>query len=247
MSAARFRLRSARNAFMRLATFVLALALRSAAPLAGRAATLDAAEIAAAAGFDDGQVRRALAGEVVSRPISATSPNEVGAIVGAVLRAPVARRSCRTCAPAAAARARATRCAPRRRRASCWAATPARSSARSRSSRRRGFRTSATASTGRCSTCRTARPWCSCIGCSAGTATARSSRSVRPTVSRGYDALQFVVALLAVEGGTALIYENRTVSEQAARFGRLAQTMGRRMLVDEVRRYFEQVRAAVGG
>jgi hypothetical protein len=66
-------------------------------------------------------------------------------------------------------------------------------------------------------------------------------------VSRGYDALQFVVALLPVEGGTAVIYENRTVSEQAARFGRLAQTMGRRMLVDEVRRYFEQVRAAVGG
>jgi len=66
-------------------------------------------------------------------------------------------------------------------------------------------------------------------------------------VSQGYNALQIVVALLPVQEGTAVIYVNRTHSDQAARFGRVAQGMGRRMLVGEVTRFFEAARQAAGG
>jgi hypothetical protein len=66
-------------------------------------------------------------------------------------------------------------------------------------------------------------------------------------VSQGYNALQILVGLFPVEGGTAVIYTNRTNSDQAARFGRMAQTIGRRTLVGEVTRFFTAARNAVGG
>jgi hypothetical protein len=65
--------------------------------------------------------------------------------------------------------------------------------------------------------------------------------------SQGFNALQVLIGLLPVEGGTAVFYTNRTSSDQAARFGRMAQSMGRRVLVGEVTRFFEAARKAVGG
>jgi hypothetical protein len=65
--------------------------------------------------------------------------------------------------------------------------------------------------------------------------------------SQGFNALQIVVGMFPVEGGTAVLYVNRTHSDQAARFGRMAQGMGRRVLVGEVTRFFEAARNAVGG
>ena len=65
-------------------------------------------------------------------------------------------------------------------------------------------------------------------------------------VSQGYNALQIVVGLFPLERGTAVIYTNRTHSDQAARFGRMAQSIGRRMLVDEVTRFFAAAQEAVG-
>jgi hypothetical protein len=66
-------------------------------------------------------------------------------------------------------------------------------------------------------------------------------------VSQGFNALQILVGLFPVQEGTAVIYTNRTSSDQAARFGRVAQSMGRRMLVGEVTRFFTASRQAVGG
>jgi len=66
-------------------------------------------------------------------------------------------------------------------------------------------------------------------------------------VSQGYNALQILVGLFPVQEGTAVVYGNRTNSDQAARFGRVAQGMGRRMLVGEVTRFFEAARKAAGG
>lgn len=65
--------------------------------------------------------------------------------------------------------------------------------------------------------------------------------------SQGFNALQIVVGLFPVTEGTAVIYTNRTSSDQAARFGRMAQSMGRRVLVGEVTRFFEAARKAAGG
>jgi hypothetical protein len=65
--------------------------------------------------------------------------------------------------------------------------------------------------------------------------------------SQGFNALQILIGLFPVQEGTAVIYTNRTSSDQAARFGRVAQSMGRRMLVGEVTRFFTAARQAVGG
>ena len=65
--------------------------------------------------------------------------------------------------------------------------------------------------------------------------------------SQAFNAPQIVVGLFPVTDGTAVIYSNRTSSDQAARFGRMAQSMGRRVLVGEVTRFFEAARKAVGG
>lgn len=65
--------------------------------------------------------------------------------------------------------------------------------------------------------------------------------------SQGFNSIQILVGLLPVQGGTAVFYTNRTNSDQAARFGRMAQSMGRRVLVGEVTRFFEAARKAVGG
>jgi hypothetical protein len=65
--------------------------------------------------------------------------------------------------------------------------------------------------------------------------------------SQGFNAMQVLIGLLPVEEGTAVFYTNRTSSDQAARFGRMAQSMGRRMLVGEVTRFFTAARKAVGG
>jgi hypothetical protein len=65
--------------------------------------------------------------------------------------------------------------------------------------------------------------------------------------SQGFNAMQVLVGLLPVEEGTAVFYTNRTSSDQAARFGRMAQSMGRRMLVSEVTSFFTAARKAVGG
>jgi hypothetical protein len=65
--------------------------------------------------------------------------------------------------------------------------------------------------------------------------------------SQGFNALQILVGLVPVQEGTAVFYVNRTSSDQAARFGRMAQGMGRRVLVGEVTRFFEAARKAVGG
>lgn len=69
--------------------------------------------------------------------------------------------------------------------------------------------------------------------------------------SQGFDALQVVIGVLPIEGdgqpGSAVIYSNRTSSAQAARFGRMAQSIGRRMLVAEVTRFFEAIRKTIGG
>jgi hypothetical protein len=65
--------------------------------------------------------------------------------------------------------------------------------------------------------------------------------------SQGFNAIQILVGLAPVSEGTAVFYVNRTSSDQAARFGRTAQAIGRRMLVGEVTRFFEAARKEVGG
>jgi len=66
-------------------------------------------------------------------------------------------------------------------------------------------------------------------------------------VSQGYNALQVLVGLFPAQDGTAVIYTNRTSSDQVARFGRMAQSIGRRTLVAEVTRFFTAVQKAALG
>lgn len=62
--------------------------------------------------------------------------------------------------------------------------------------------------------------------------------------SHGYNALQILVGFFPVQGGTAVLYTNRTHTDQVGRFGRMAQSIGRRMLVAEVTQLFEAVQRA---
>lgn len=65
--------------------------------------------------------------------------------------------------------------------------------------------------------------------------------------SQGFNASQILAGFLPVQEGTAVFYVNRTSSDQAARFGRTAQAIGRRMMVGEVTRFFEAARKEAGG
>jgi hypothetical protein len=65
--------------------------------------------------------------------------------------------------------------------------------------------------------------------------------------SQGFDALQIVAGALPVAEGTVLLYANRTSTDQAARYGRMAQSIGRRMLLSEVKQHFAAVREDLGG
>jgi hypothetical protein len=67
--------------------------------------------------------------------------------------------------------------------------------------------------------------------------------------SQGFNAIQVLFGLFPVENNsrTAVIYSNRTNSDQAARFGRMAQSVGRRVLVGEVTRFFAAAQKEAGG
>jgi len=62
--------------------------------------------------------------------------------------------------------------------------------------------------------------------------------------SQGFNALQIVIGLFPVTEGTAVLYTNRTNTDQVATFGRMAQSIGRRMLVAEVTQFFQAAQRA---
>jgi hypothetical protein len=67
-------------------------------------------------------------------------------------------------------------------------------------------------------------------------------------VGQSYDALQIVVALFSVEGGTLVIYSNRTYTDQVAGFGSGARhRIGRGILVKTVTEMLASVRSQLGG
>lgn len=64
-------------------------------------------------------------------------------------------------------------------------------------------------------------------------------------VSHDYNEMQAIGGLLPVEGGTAVVYLNRTTTDQLGGFGASAkQAIGRTMMANQISEIFEKSRAA---
>jgi hypothetical protein len=64
-------------------------------------------------------------------------------------------------------------------------------------------------------------------------------------VSHDYNEMQAIAGLLPVEGGTAVLYLNRTTTDQLGGFGASAkQAIGRKMMANQISEIFEKSRAA---